>query len=468
MKKIVFLISILLIGIIIFIVRVNESEYSIDLIIGSEVVNINNNSNKEINMTSLQAEEILKIRKTGDYKVKINGKILSDELELENTFISNNDKIEVEVFLTPMKKCIYYINTLPSDFPKYKIEGKSSYEGDYYMTTYNNLEPPYYLFKLNEEGDILYYKKTDNVVFDFKKEIVGDTIKYSYLEVVKNEMDTESNSYCPTKLVIMDEKYNIIDEIRYLNSDKTIQPLENHGGLILGENHYILATFDEIEVENIPNRNGEKVKITNNKIEEIKDGKIIWEFQTIDYPNLYEYCTEERVWKNKYNYADYAHYNSCAIDKNDGNLLCSFRNIDAIIKIDRKNGKIAWILGGEGDQFGLDNNQKFAKQHAVTSMENDTILLFDNGNTGKNSRIVKIKLNEKENKIIQYESIDLFTKSIFMGSVQELDKNVYTICYGGGYYMKNLIEEIDVKQNKTYFSFDFESSKYMYRVYKIK
>ena len=43
--------------------------------------------------------------------------------------------------------------------------------------------------------------------------------------------------------------------------------------------------------------------------------------------------------------------------------MCSFRNIDSILKIERGTGKILWILGGKGDHFGLTEEQKFSRQH---------------------------------------------------------------------------------------------------------
>lgn len=169
-------------------------------------------------------------------------------------------------------------------------------------------------------------------------------------------------------------------------------------------------------------------------------------------------------------YADYIHYNSCDIDKNDGDLLCSFRNINAIIKLDRQTGKIMQILGGKGDQFALTEEQKFEKQHAVTSLEDGSIVIFDNKDGIEKSRILKIKLDEINKKVTEYEENQLDTNSVFMESAIPIEENqdIYVVCYGGGDFEHNLLEEINIKTGEVYFSFNFKKSKFLYRVYKIK
>lgn len=447
-----------------------EVNKKVEINVGGEIIVIDRNTNENIDIKSLQSEKELEITKIGDEKVRINNQELNDKIEIDNIEISKSNKIKIEIPYFIFFTKTYYINTLPSDFPEYEVEGKSLYEGDYYLTTYNNLESPYYLFKLDENGEIKYYKKTEQVTFDFKKDIIDGKTIYSYLEVVNNEASYSGVSYCPCKLVIMNENYEKINEISYYNKDGTNTPLENHGGLIIGENHYILSSIEEAELsEDVEVDNGFKnKKFTNNKIEEVIDGKVVWEFETIDYPELFSYFDDKTLYDAEY--IDYAHYNSCAIDKSDGNLICSFRNLDALIKINRTNGELMWILGGKGDQFNLTEEQKFAKQHAINILEDGTILLFDNANQTDESRILEFKIDEKNRKITDFKEYKLGMKSTFMGSAQKLDENkdIYTICYGGGPFKNPVLEEKDINSNEVYFSFNLLNSKYLYRVYKIK
>lgn len=221
----------------------------------------------------MQSEKDLYIEKIGLGKVKVNGEEIEEKLNMGIIEINKEEKIKIDISFLWLTKT-YYVRTLPSDFPKYETEGESNYEGDYYLTTFNNLEAPYYLFKLDTKGNIKYYKKTENATFDFKKVTIGEEEQYTYLEVVEGEMEASQTSYCPTKLVIMNNNY---EEIRYENQNGTQQLLENHGVLILGENHYILAAYQELKIENniLPEIEVEKIQIVNNKIEEIKDGQIL-------------------------------------------------------------------------------------------------------------------------------------------------------------------------------------------------
>ena len=462
-KKIVLFITII-ISVVLCIIIYSEWNKKIILEIGNETLIINNKTNTYIDISTLQNENI-EIKNQGTCNVKVNDVKIDNEITIDNIEISKNNKIKVEISYFWLFTKTYYINTLPSDFLDYEVNGESLYEGDYYITTYDE---PYYLFKLNENGLITYYKKTNQIAFDFKKDEINGKEIYSYLEVVEGTT-YKNKTYLPCKLVCMNEKYEVIDEVMYTNKDGTIQPLENHGAILLGEDHYILVTVDEIEVEkeNL-NDKYKKNKISNNRIEEIKDGKVLWEFQTIDYEELYDYCDMDNLYESEY--VDYVHYNSSTIDIEDGNLICSFRNLDAILKIDRKTGKLIWILGGKGDQFNLTDSQKFSKQHAVQKLEDGTIVLYNNENQGDTSKIVEFKIDEENKEITNYKEYDLEHFSSMIGSAQPTDekRNTYVICYGGVAYRRGVIEEKNVLTNEIYFSFGFKDRQNMYRVYKIK
>ena len=206
-------------------------------------------------------------------------------------------------------------------------------------------------------------------------------------------------------------------------------------------------------------------------IEEIKDGKILWEFDSGNYPKFYS-CSSKEELDYSIPYQDYIHINSIAIDESDGNILCSFRNIDAILKISRKDGKLIWTLGGQADEFGLTKKQKFSKQHSIIYTGNNTIMLYDNGNANQRSRVVKIKLDEKNKKIVSYKDYDLDAYAPMMGSVRVLDEKTetYLVCYGGGSspYKQHNIEEINFSTKGVSFKFTFLFSKMMYNVNKME
>ncbi|HGM3508183.1 TPA: hypothetical protein ACKOR7_002773 [Clostridioides difficile] len=72
-------------------------------------------------------------------------------------------------------------------------------------------------------------------------------------------------------------------------------------------NHYIVFSYQKVKATNISSNlsKGNSLYVVNSVLQEIKDGKVIWQLENIFNP--------------KY-----------------GNLICSFRNLDEVIKLDRK------------------------------------------------------------------------------------------------------------------------------------
>ena len=467
-KKIILIILIVIATFIIF-VWLYKINWKFELVINDETIVLNYKSSKNIDLKTLKSGGNLLIKNNEDKTIKVNNEEIKDNKKIENIIIGKDNTIKLEVPYLFFLNKTYYINTLPSDFPKYEVQGESIEEGEYYLTTYNNLEPPYYLFKLDEKGNINYYKKTKQATFDFKKDIIEGEEIYSYLEIESDENNYKSTVYCPCKLILMDENFEVIKEIKYIEKNGDEKLLENHGALILGKDHYILSTIEKVDLNDTLIYEGREYnKVVNNKIEEVKDGKVLWEFETIEYPSLLESYETPLIYEN--DSLDYAHYNSCVIDDKDGNLICSFRNLDALIKINRESGKLMWILGGKGDQFNLTDEQKFAKQHSVEILEDGTLLIFDNANMYDESRVVEFKIDETNKKVEQFKEYKLGLKSTFMGSAQKLNEkgDTYVLCYGGGPFREPVLEEKNMITNKVYFSFNLIDSQYLYRIYKIK
>lgn len=80
----------------------------------------------------------------------------------------------------------------------------------------------------------------------------------------------------------------------------------------------------------------------------------------------------------------------------------------------------------------MTEGQKFSRQHSISFVNNNEILIYDNGNERKQTRIIKISLDEENKKVKNYESYNLDKYADAMGSVQEVDdtKGDYLICYG--------------------------------------
>jgi hypothetical protein len=129
---------------------------------------------------------------------------------------------------------------------------------------------------------------------------------------------------------------------------------------------------------------------------------------------------------------DWMHANSVAVSPGDGNLIVSLRSQDWVIKIDYANGTgdghIIWRLGQGGD-FRIksrDPSPWFSHQHDARYINNNTLVLFDDGNVrqSKNrrahSRGQELVLNEQKMVATLVVNADLGNFAPFVGSAQML------------------------------------------------
>jgi hypothetical protein len=78
--------------------------------------------------------------------------------------------------------------------------------------------------------------------------------------------------------------------------------------------------------------------------------------------------------------ADLDHPNSIDFDL-DGGIIVSYRNLSAVVKVNRRTHEIVWQLGGTHNQFTFVNDPLggFDSQHTARILSNGHLLIFDNG-----------------------------------------------------------------------------------------
>ena len=123
-------------------------------------------------------------------------------------------------------------------------------------------------------------------------------------------------------------------------------------------------------------------------LQEVNNDKVVFDWLSADYKDMTNWL--DPVFKKSAG-QDYVHFN--AIDTlPDGNLLCSFRHISSILKINRVDGSgdIMWRLAGADN----DGSFSFHGQHYVRYHEKDsTITLFNNGNGTGRTQMLRLKVN---------------------------------------------------------------------------
>lgn len=365
----------------------------------------------------------------------------------------------------------YFIRTLHSSYNSITT-GEGDGDGYYYFASSN------YIYKMDMQGNIVFYKECDNIVCDFKQTIVDGVTYYSYLEFTLDGDDTVGST--KYKGVILDENYQVIDTIEYMNTDQGVAEncsLDMHELLVLGEGHYMYASYVYEVVDNVPTEICEDgiAYVQACVIQEIIDGELVYQWDSTDYPEFYGYSIrEERLAVSGEDlYVDYVHFNSIAFDA-DGNLVLSFRSMSCLVKVDYETNEIIWILGGEGDMFGLTEEQMMSYQHFPQVLEDGTITVFDNGTDYEQTRALEYVLDEENLTLISFEAyqIDGWYSSA-RGSAICLDQDSALYLMGWGQAAANnvVFTEIDFSTGEVLFELmdldaEDDGMASSYRVYK--
>ena len=276
--------------------------------------------------------------------------------------------------------------------------------------------------------------------WDFKQHVVDGEVYYSYHDNTGTYDNYGLTGYGPGERVILDKDFNEIKRITFEESGVTPKgfPLDGHDFLLIDLNHYILNGYIKDTVYNIPGyEDGSDVVFSY--LQEVKDGEVVWEWKSIDYPELYGLITIDSYSQTGANdfanekvaAPDYIHFNSMDLDA-DGNLICSFRHIHSILCLDRSasENQIKWTLSGVADEFGLSPIQKCSAQHTAF-VDGNYITVFDNGNRNGASRVVGYCVDTDNKELKAFRSYTLGGKySEACGSAQHIDGEVYVIGWG--------------------------------------
>lgn len=442
------------------------SNMTIDLQIGQNDISINTDYNNEIyevgnlytdTTLDIELKDISKDIKD-EIDLIIDGEKINEDSTIELDTLSKDKFIEVKLEYEDLNRK-YFVRTLPNSFPDFEIHGQSKQEGDYYSNFYLDGSP--YVYKMSNEGDILYYNSSDsedkNGVTNFAKWDIGDNDRYSFFSR-DNDDHIETSGYNYGSFVILDENYEEIDKVRSFPSEKYnihTDKAETHDFIMIDDGHYMLMNYvlDSPNPEDLTEDLNLESNVLAAYVQEIKDDEVVWEWLSTDYSEFYGNSVENNDYSNSDQYAaDYMHINSIFIDPEDSNIIMSFRNQDTVAKIDKKTNEILWRFGGEDDDFNLDKKEKPSRQHHATVTEAGNLLIFDNGNDNEQTRIIEAEIDEENLELNDYKEFqidDAFTK--FTGSVQKLDEENDTFLIGWGLQRENqhaLMSEIDFKNNE--------------------
>jgi hypothetical protein len=111
---------------------------------------------------------------------------------------------------------------------------------------------------------------------------------------------------------------------------------------------------------------------------DIKTGRVLFEWRSVGHVPIGDSYWKYKKVKGKFPPYDYFHINSIEVEPN-GNLLVSARNTHALYELDRRTGKVLWILGGKKSSFRMGKGAQFNWQHDARRLPDGDISVFDDG-----------------------------------------------------------------------------------------
>ena len=345
------------------------------------------------------------------------------------------------------------------------VEGETDLPGCFYLSFPFSRN----LIVLDGKGNIVWQKyepfqspDQPGAWWDFKKHVVDGEVYYSYHDQTGAYDNYGLTGYGPGERVILDKDFNEIKRITFEASAVVPKgfPLDGHDFLMISLDHYILSGYIKGTVHNVPGyEDGSDVVFSY--LQEVKDGEVVWDWKSIDYPELYGLITIDSFSQTGANdfanetvaAPDYIHFNSMDLDA-EGNLICSFRHIHSILCLDRSasENQIKWKLSGLADEFGLSAIQKCSAQHTAF-VDGNYITVFDNGNRNGSSRVVGYCIDTDEMRLKAFRSYTLGGKySEACGSAQHLYDEVYVIGWGATMGNPEAMSVVDFATGETLLS----------------
>ena len=358
----------------------------------------------DLTKLSTESEAEIRIKNYEDYDViTVDGSVIKDG----EAFVPVH-KIAKNHFLTLIttkgeNSDTLYLRTMHPALPDIEIDGDKVSDGEFYLSFVNIR----LIARVNKEGeyDFIYYEPTETIDttkcpgwWDFKKHVIDNTTYYSFHASDPDFYSMGFPGYNPGMRIIMDENFNPIDTLHLLASRgdkiKSGDPIDGHDFLMINRNHYIMSSYVKVDT------------VYAAYLQEVNNDKVVFDWLSTDYKDMTNWL--DPVFKKSAD-QDYVHFN--AIDTlPDGNLLCSFRHISSILKINRVDGSgdIMWRLAGADNDGSFSfHGQHYARYHN----KDNSITLFNNNNNAGPTQMLRLNIGLDNGKVT--ESTILHSDSYF-------------------------------------------------------
>ncbi|HMQ62873.1 MAG TPA: arylsulfotransferase family protein [Flavilitoribacter sp.] len=273
---------------------------------------------------------------------------------------------------------------VPAGVPPYEFIRYDDADHGYYLTApfYLGTGPtdpatllPKPILILDADGYILWFARIDiRSLVDFKYFPADDLYGYTAFQSPQD-----------IRFVLMDRDFQPVDSFTTVNSF----PPDVHDFQITQNGTYLISGLSDKVVDLsgylINGEPGSAVTHAEGFVvqEFDQEHNLLFQWDSNDY--IHPSLGYESFGYNPDGY-DYCHGNAIEED-DDGNLLISFRHLNAVYKINRQTGDVIWQLGGKTSSFTFVNDPGFSGQHDVRRLPNGNLTVFDNANTSAPPRV---------------------------------------------------------------------------------
>lgn len=244
---------------------------------------------------------------------------------------------------------------------------------------------------VDDTGSVIWYHPVPYQIADFRMQRYRGEPVLTWWEGKMPTVGIGSGEF-----VIMDRSYQRIAEIK-LGAGLTG---DLHEFLITPRNTAYVLAYERARADLTKLGGPKNAWVWDNVIQEIDIAtrRVVFEWRSLDHVPVTESALRQPAKKaSKKEPFDYFHVNSVDVDR-DGHVLISARNTHGVYKINRRNGRVIWTLGGSGTDFKMGPGTKFAWQHDARRQRDGTITIFDNSAAppvAKYSRAIVLRLDMK-------------------------------------------------------------------------
>ena len=321
-----------------------------------------------------------------------------------------------------------YNRPVPATFPPYEFELIESVPGTYQATSpfkWGVINPTNYMGLLDENGYLVWWTGAPNPQNDLKYDHFHG--HFTFIDVSPSlgvQFKTLSSD-----MVLLDSVSSQLDEVEdnheFVVAENGNQLFLSRSDTVMDLSQYMFNDLQGVEFTSLRSINVQEIDPL---------GNVVFHWRASDHIHPDQFI--DGFYYNQFDF-DFVHANSINEDW-DGNLLVSFRHLDAVYKIHRTTGEVIWKLGGKQSDFSFPNDSVgFSGQHAARRTVNGTIGMFDNSciKPEPKSRAIEYALdtvNWTATKVFEHFPEDsLFSWAT--GSYQLDDPELRSIGWGSGF-----------------------------------